>query len=58
MILVALCHLLQLVPFKWHSSIVSDPIGPLIQKAHVIDAVQAREYTPQAAAMVSMQIDI
>ena len=58
MILTVLCHLLQLLPFKWHISIVSDPIGSLIQEIHVIDAVQAREYTAQAAAVVSMQIDI
>jgi hypothetical protein len=30
----------------------------LIQKTHDIDAVQGREYTTQAAAMVGMQITI
>jgi hypothetical protein len=58
MILAALDHFLQLLPSKWHASITTNPIGPLIQKTHVIDAVQAREYTPQAAAMVGMQITI
>jgi hypothetical protein len=57
-ILAALHHFLQPIPSKWHASIVSDPIGPLIQKKHVIDAVQAREYIAQAAAMVGMQIII
>lgn len=57
-ILAALHHFFQLLPSKWHASIVSDPIDPLIQKAHVIDAVQAREYSAQAAAMVGMKINI